>query len=55
MKGYIGVTDNDWFAEATLLNQDWPKAQNVRLKAFRSHWGKREHVSLGAVREKHGG
>ena len=40
MKGFVGVTDNDWFAWVTLLKQDWPKAQGLRLKAFRSNWAK---------------
>ena len=40
MKGFVGVTDNDWFAYVTLLKQDWPKAQGLRLKAFRSNWPK---------------
>jgi hypothetical protein len=40
MKGFVGVTDNDWFAWVTLLEQDWSKAQGVRLKAFRSNWAK---------------
>ena len=52
MKGFFAVTDNDWFAWVTLLNQDWPKApwcnmlriargkQGVRLKAITSHWAK---------------
>ncbi len=35
MKGFVGVTDNDWFAYVTLLKQDWPKAQGLRLTAFR--------------------
>jgi len=40
MKGFVGVTDNDWFAEVPLLKQDWPKAQGVRLTAIRSNWAK---------------
>jgi hypothetical protein len=27
MKGFIGVIDNDWFAEITLLKRGWPKAK----------------------------
>jgi len=34
MKSFVGVTDNDWFAEVTLLKQDWPKAQGLRLTAL---------------------
>jgi len=37
MNGFVGVTDNDWFAEVTLPKQDWPKAQGVRLKAITSN------------------
>jgi len=34
MKGFVGVTDNDWCAYVTLLKQDWPQAQGIRkLKA----------------------
>ena len=40
MKGFVGVTDNDWFACGSLLKQVWPKAQGLRLKAFRSNWAK---------------
>ena len=40
MKGFVGVTDNDWFAWVTLLKQDWSKAQGLRLTAFRSNWAK---------------
>jgi hypothetical protein len=40
MKGFVGVTDNDWFTYLSLLKQDWPKAQGVRLTAFRSNWAK---------------
>ncbi len=38
MKAIVGVTDNDWFVYVTLLKQDWPKAQGLRLTAFRSNW-----------------
>jgi len=38
MNGFVGVTDNDWFAYGTMLKQDWPKAQGLRLKAIRSDW-----------------
>ena len=48
MKVFVSVTDNDWFTEVTLLKPDWPKAQGLRLTAFRSHWAKRNNVSLGA-------
>jgi len=37
MKGFVGVTDNDWFAYVTLLKQDWPKAQGLNLKAIKSN------------------
>ena len=40
MKGFVGITDNDWFAYVTLLKQDWPKAQGLRLTAIKSHWAK---------------
>ena len=40
MKGFVGGTDDDWFAQVTLLKQDWPKAQGVRLKAIKSNWAK---------------
>jgi len=40
MKALVGVTDDGWFAWVTLLKQDWPKAQGLRLKAFRSNWAK---------------
>ena len=30
MKGFVGVTDNDWFAYVILLKQDW---QGAGLKA----------------------
>ena len=40
MKSSVGVTDNDWFAWVTLLTQDWPKAQGLRLKAIKSNWAK---------------
>ena len=40
MGGFVRVTDNDWFAEVTLLKQDWHKAQGVRLTALRSNWAK---------------
>ena len=40
MKGFVGVTDNDWFAWVTLLKQDWPKAQGLSLTAFRPDWAK---------------
>jgi len=55
MKGFVGVIDNDWFAEVTLLKQDWPKAQGLRLTAIKSNWAKVKNMSLGAVRQKHGG
>ena len=38
MKGFLGVADNEWCAYVTLLNQDWPKAQGLRLKAITSDW-----------------
>jgi hypothetical protein len=38
MKGFIGVTDKEWFAHLTLLKQDWPKAQGLRHKATKSNW-----------------
>jgi hypothetical protein len=38
VKGFVGVTDNDWFAYVTLLKQVWPKAQGLRHKAIRSNW-----------------
>jgi len=44
MKGFIGVTENDWFAYVTLLKQDWHKAQGLRLKAIKSDWAKGEKV-----------
>jgi hypothetical protein len=37
MKGFVAVTDNDWFAWVTLLKQDWHKAQGLRLKASTSN------------------
>ena len=37
MKGFVDVTDNEWFAYLTLLKQDWPKAQGLRLTALRSN------------------
>jgi hypothetical protein len=37
MKGFIGVTDNDWFACVTLLKQFWHKAQGLSLKAIKSN------------------
>ena len=40
MKGFVGVTDNDWFAWVTLLKQGWRKAQGVSLTAIRSKWAK---------------
>jgi len=40
MKGFLGVADNEWCAYVTLLNQDWPKAQGLRLKAITSNWAK---------------
>ena len=40
MNGFVDVTDDDLFAEVTLLKQDWPKAQGSRLTAFRSYWAK---------------
>ena len=40
MNGFVGVTDNFWFAYVTLLRQDWPKAQGIRLKATKSNWAK---------------
>jgi hypothetical protein len=40
MKGFIGVTDNEWCAYVILLKQDWPKAQGSRRKAVRSNWAK---------------
>jgi hypothetical protein len=40
MKGFVGLTDNERFACVTLLNQDWPKAQGLRLKVTRSNWAK---------------
>jgi hypothetical protein len=36
-RGSTGVTENDWFAEVTLLKQDWSKAQGVRLTAIKSN------------------
>jgi hypothetical protein len=38
MKGFVGVTDNEWFAYVTLLKQHWPKAQGLRLVAIKSDW-----------------
>jgi hypothetical protein len=38
MKGFVGVTDNDWFVYVTLLKQDWPQAQGLRCKATKSNW-----------------
>ena len=35
MKGFVGITHNDWFAYVTLLKQDWPKA-----KAIKFDWAK---------------
>jgi hypothetical protein len=35
MKGFFGVTDNDWFVYVTLLKLDWPKAQGLNLKAIK--------------------
>jgi hypothetical protein len=34
MNGFLGVTDNNWFAYVTLLKQDWPKARGSRRKAI---------------------
>ena len=34
MKGFVCVTDKDWFAWVALLKQDWRKAQG-------------DHISLG--------
>ena len=45
MKGFIGVTDNDWFVCVTLLKEDWPKAQGLRHKAAKSDWAKRGWVN----------
>ena len=33
VKGFAGVTNNDWFAYVTLLKQDWPQAQGLRVTA----------------------
>jgi len=30
MNGFVGVTDNDWFAYVILLKQVWSKAQGAR-------------------------
>jgi len=38
MKGFVGITDNDWCKYVTMLKQDWPKAQGVSHKATKSHW-----------------
>jgi len=37
MKGFVDVTDNEWFACVTLMKQDWPNAQGSRRKATESH------------------
>ena len=37
MKGFVGVTDNDWFAYLSLLKQDWHNAQGVGLTAIKSN------------------
>jgi len=37
MKGFVGVTDNEWFIYMTLLKQVWPKAQGLSLKAIKSN------------------
>ena len=47
MKGFVAVTDNDWFAWVTLLKQDWHKAQGLRLTAIKSNWAKVKNMSLG--------
>jgi len=44
MKAFDCVKDNDWCAYVTLLKQDWPKAQGLRLKAFKYDWVKGEKV-----------
>jgi len=49
MKGFVGVTDNGWFAYVTLLKQDWPKAQGLRLKANKSNSAKGKDVILGTT------
>jgi hypothetical protein len=38
MKGFVGVTDNDWFTPVTLLKQVEPKEQDSRHKATKSNW-----------------
>jgi hypothetical protein len=40
MNTFVAFTHNDWFAWGTLLKQDWPKAQGLRLLALRSTWAK---------------
>jgi len=47
MKGFVGITDNDWFAYVTLLKQDCSKAQGLRFKAIRYNWvkGEKDHAS----------
>ena len=49
MKGFFGVTDNDWFAYVTLLKLVGPKAQGLRHKAIESDWATGEHVGLGTA------
>ena len=45
MKGSVGVTDNDWFANVILLKQVGSKAQGLRLKAA-SLTGQRERMRV---------
>jgi len=33
MKGFVGITDNNWFARVILLKQGWLKAKSLRLTA----------------------
>jgi len=40
MKGFVGVTDNDWFVYVILLKQDWPKAKGSSLKATKPNAAK---------------
>jgi hypothetical protein len=49
MKGFAGITDNDWVAHVALLKQVWPKAQGLRLKAIRTNQEKGKHVQEGGM------
>jgi hypothetical protein len=40
MKGFVGVTENDWFACVTLLKQVWHRAQGLRHKAITANRAK---------------